>query len=160
MERSRTILVPKDLELPITDKRIAKIFREMRNLLVRTYTNTVVILLRIFLEMSADVYLEKFHLMPDGVLTASQSKLSLYSKIKKVITHLHATHVANRDMTKGMEMEIDNVNSPLSPQTLNAYIHNYRLSPIADNLIIEWDNIQPFIVCLWDAVSHKEEPKT
>lgn len=60
-------------------------------------------------------------------------------------------------MTKGIEMEISDRNSPLSPQTLNAYIHNYRISPIADNLIIEWDNIQPFFECLWGAISKRRK---
>lgn len=158
--KTRATLVPKSFHLPITESRIAKIFKEMSGLLVKTCTNTAAILLRIFIEMSVDVYMEQFNLLPVGVQTASQSKLNLHEKLKRVIEHLHTSHFANKDMTKGIEMEISDRNSPLSPQTLNAYIHNYRISPIADNLIIEWDNIQPFFECLWGAISKKEETKS
>ena len=158
--KTRATLVPKSFHLPITESRIAKIFKEMSGLLVKTCTNTAAILLRIFIEMSVDVYMEQFNLLPVGVQTASQSKLNLHEKLKRVIEHLHTSHFANKDMTKGIEMEISDRNSPLSPQTLNAYIHNYRISPIADNLIIELDNIQPFFECLWGAISKKEETKS
>lgn len=54
----------------------------MSGLLVKTCTNTAAILLRIFIEMSVDVYMEQFNLLPVGVQTASQSKLNLHEKLK------------------------------------------------------------------------------
>lgn len=90
--KPRKVLVPKGLHLPITDDRIAKIFKEMGGLLVHAYVNTVAILLRIFMEMSVDVYLETFNLLPEDKLTASQSGKTLYDKIRKVITHMNTRY--------------------------------------------------------------------
>lgn len=55
--KPRVTLVPKKLEFPITDARIAAIFHEMKGLVVKSYVNTAAIILRVFLEMSVDVYI-------------------------------------------------------------------------------------------------------
>ena len=156
--KPRVTLVPKALVLSITDARIASIFHEMKGLVVRNYVNTAAIMLRIFLEMSVDVYIETFHLLKAGKLTSSKSGKNLLEKLQTVIEHLKASKVANIDMTKGMEFAMSNKNSPLSPETLNSYVHNYRFSPMPDSLISEWDNVQPFFECLWQAVA-KEKGK-
>ena len=156
--KPRVTLVPKTLVLSITDARITSIFHEMKGLVVRSYVNTAAIMLRIFLEMSVDVYIETFHLLKAGKLTSSKSGKSLLEKLQTVIDHLKVSKVANIDMTKGMEFAMSNKNSPLSPETLNSYVHNYRFSPMPDSLISEWDNVQPFFECLWQAVA-KEKGK-
>ena len=154
--KPRVTLAPKNFELSITDARIASIFHEMKGLVVRSYVNTAAIMLRIFLEMSVDVYIETFHLLKAGMLTSSKSGKSLLEKLQIVIAHLKASKAANIDMTKGMEFAMNNKNSPLSPDTLNSYVHNYRFSPMPESLISEWDNVQPFFECLWQAVAKEK----
>lgn len=111
---------------------------------------------RIFLEMSVDVYIETFKLLKEGQLTSSTSGKTLRQKLQTVIEHLKTSKVANRDLTKGMEFAMSNNNSPLSPETMNSYVHNYRFSPMPDSLISEWDNVQPFFECLWQAVAKQK----
>lgn len=153
--KPRITLVPKKLKLPITQSRVAVMFKELSLISVKSCTNTAAIMLRVFLEMSVDVYLETFCLLKEGTITSSQSGKSLKQKIQMVIGHLKDMNVANKDITKGIEMEIDNPSSPLSIESMNSYVHNYRLSPVADHLITEWDNIQPFVECLWQEVAKK-----
>lgn len=154
--KPRVTLVPKKYNLPITDGRVASIFHEMKGLVVRSYVNTAGIMLRIFLEMSVDIYIETFHLLQAGKLTSSKSGKRLLEKLQTVIDHMKTTKVANIDMTKGMEFAMSNKNSPLSPETLNSYVHNYRFSPMPDSLISEWDNVQPFFECLWQVVAKQK----
>lgn len=154
--KPRVTLVPKKYELPITDARVASIFHEMKGLVVRSYVNTAAIMLRIFLEMSVDVYIETFNLLRPGKITSSKSGKSLLEKLQTVIEHLKTNKAANIDMTKGMEFAMSNKNSPLSPETLNSYVHNYRFSPMPDSLISEWDNVQPFFECLWQTVAKQK----
>lgn len=154
--KPRVTLVPKKLEFPITDARIAAIFHEMKGLVVKSYVNTAAIILRVFLEMSVDVYIETFHLLKEGKLTSSKSGKNLLEKLQTVIEHLKTIKAANIDMTKGMEFAMSNKNSPLSPETMNSYVHNYRFSPMPDSLISEWDNVQPFFECLWQAVAKQK----
>lgn len=154
--KPRVTLVPKKLKIYIADDRIAKIFHEMRGLIVKNYANTVAVMFRIFLEMSVDVYIETFKLLKEGQLTSSTSGKTLRQKLQTVIEHLKTSKVANRDLTKGMEFAMSNNNSPLSPETMNSYVHNYRFSPMPDSLISEWDNVQPFFECLWQAVAKQK----
>ena len=152
----RGTLVPKEYNLPVTDDRILKIFLEMKGLSVKKYVNTAAIMLRIFLEMSVDVYIETFNLLKPGKITSSKSGKNLLEKLQTVIEHLKANKEANIDMTKGMEFAMNNNISPLSPETLNSYVHNYRFSPMPESLIAEWDNVHPFFECLWNAVSKQK----
>lgn len=159
VSKPQNILVSPKFKPPITDARIASIFREMKSLKVRNYVNTAAVMMRVFIEMSVDVYLETFNLLPNGKLTSNRSGLKLLEKITAVIKHLKTSQTVNTDMTKGIEIEINNEHTPLSPASMNSYVHNYRISPIADNLILEWDNIQPFVGALWNAVANKEKEK-
>lgn len=159
VQRQRATLMPKDCELPISNPRLAAIFKELKSLLVTSCCNTVAIMVRVFLELSVDVYLETMELLPDNKITANSSKWNLATKVQKVIEHLKATNAGNRDTLKGTEMVISDRNSSLSIDTLNAYIHNHNLSPIASNLQTEWDNMQPFFEALWNAVANKEGEK-
>ena len=154
--KPRVTLVPKKIEFSITDGRIASIFHEMKGLVVKNYANTAAIMFRVFLEMSVDVYIETFNLLQAGKLTSSNSGKNLLQKLQIVIEHLKESKTANKDMTKGMEFAMSNKNSPLSPETLNSYVHNYRFSPMPDSLISEWDNVQPFFECLWQSVSKQK----
>lgn len=157
--RQRATLIPRDCHLPIPYPRLAAIFKELRRLLVSSSSNTVAIMMRVFLEMSVDVYLEAMELLPEGKLTANDTKDTLNKKVTKVVDHLKATNAGNRDTLKGMEMAINNRSSCMSIETLNAYIHNHRLAPIASSLQTEWDNVQPFFEALWKAVDHKVNVK-
>lgn len=154
--KQRNTLVPNKLNLPISQPRIASIFKELAKLSAKNCTNTSAIMLRVFLEMSADVYIETYGLLKEGTLTSNQSGKSLKQKIQRVVNHLKQREATNKDLTQGIEMDINNPNSPLSVDSMNAYVHNYRLSPVADYLITEWDNIQPFVECLWQEVAKKK----
>lgn len=158
-QKQRVTLTPKDCNFPISNPRLATIFKELTRLSVSSCCNTVAIMMRVFLEMSVDVYIETMGLLPDDKKTANDTKWRLADKVSKVIEHLKTTKEGNRDTLKGMEMTLNDRNSSLSIDTLNAYIHNHRLSPIASNLQTEWDNVQPFFEALWNAVANKEGAK-
>lgn len=155
-KKPRATLVPKSCNLPIDNPRVASIFREMKGLLVRSFVNTAAIQLRVFLEMSVDVYIETFHLLAEGKLTSSKSGKSLSEKANIVIDHLKSIKAVNTDMTKGMEFALQNKQSPMSPESLNSYVHNHLFSPMAEPLLSEWDNVQPFFESLWQAVANKK----
>lgn len=154
--KQRASLIPKSFKLPILQPRLAAMFKELTQLPVKSCPNTAAIILRVFLEMSVDVYIETFDMVKEGYITSSSTRQPLKSKVEDVIAHLKQAKAVNRDITKGIEMAINNENSPLSTESLNSYVHNYRVSPIADNLITEWDNIQPFFESLWQAIAEKK----
>lgn len=153
----RTTIVPKKFKLPITNKRIASVFEELSKLSLKTYTNTIAVMVRIFLELSVDYYLELYGLIKDGKLTACSSGMDLNAKINTVINHMYNTQKMTKDLSKGIRTEIKDSSSTLSVESLNAYVHNFRFSPKPQNLVISWDNIQPFFEILWKSIESKEK---
>ena len=59
-KENRGALVPKSLNLHISNPKINKNFEELKHVQVKTCPNASSVLLRVFLELSVDAYLEKF----------------------------------------------------------------------------------------------------
>lgn len=155
-KNTRTTIIPKKFKLPITNERIANVFQELSKLPLKTYTNTIAVMVRIFMELSVDYYLELFSLIKEGKPTACSSGMDLNTKVSTVINHLYNAQVLSKDLSKGIRAEIKDANSTLSVESLNAYVHNFRFTPKPQNLAISWDNIQPFFEILWKTIADKE----
>ncbi len=143
----RTTLAPKNLKLAISRTRIAKIYDELRKLDVSKFTNAAAVLLRVFVEMSVDDY-------------AAQKEISLKEKKgdrdfnlrKKIITltnYMRDHNLRDRSQLHGIRAIANNKDHVLSIDSWHAYIHNQHYNPIPSELVINWDNIQPFIEEIW-----------
>lgn len=117
-------------------------------------TNTCAVMLRVFLELSADCYLETNGLLKDGVLSGSRNG-DLKSKINMVIKHLCDKKYLDDAKAKGIRDEINANQGAYSVDTLNAYVHNLDFNPKPENLMIAWDNIKPFVIAMWKAINDK-----
>ena len=153
--KPRINLIPKSVVLHIESPKINKIFEELKHIQVKTCPNASSVLLRVFLELSVDAYLEKYNLVVNNALTASSSKESLQGKVGKVLNHMTQQGTMNNDISKGIRAEINDKNSVLSIESLNAYVHNEFFYPKADNLIVGWDNIETFFIQLWNAINNE-----
>ena len=151
--KTRVGLVPKNLVLHINNPKLNKIFEELKQIPVRTCPNASSVLLRVFLELSVDAYLEKYDLVKNNAITACSSGESLQGKVGKVLNHMTQLGIMSNDLSKGIRSEINDKNSVLSIESLNAYVHNEFIYPKADNLIIGWDNIETFFVLLWESIN-------
>lgn len=160
--RTRSTLIPTSLELSIPNKyiRVSDIFRELRMLSARRYPNTVAVMFRVFLELSVNAYLETFGLLGEGQLTANDGKPNLVGHAQKVMNHMVTKKFINKDMAKGIKNELKTETSPLSIESLNAYVHSAHLFPQCSNLITGWDNVQPFFVTLWSRVNEELSNKS
>ena len=155
--KARTSLIPKNLLLYINNPKLNKIFEELKQIPVKTCPNASSVLLRVFLELSVDAYLEKYNLVRNNAITACSSGESLQGKVGKTLNHMtNQLGIMSNDLSKGIRSEINDKNSVLSVESLNAYVHNEFFYPKADNLIIGWDNIETFFVLLWDSINNKE----
>ena len=150
---NRVGLVPKTLILHINNPKINKIFEELKHIQVKTCPNASSVLLRVFLELSVDAYLERYDLVKNNAITACSSKENLNGKVCKVLNHMIQSKTMSNDISKGIRAEINDKNSVLSIESLNAYVHNEFFYPKADNLIIGWDNIESFFIQLWKSIN-------
>ncbi len=155
--KTRTSLIPKKLLLYIDNPKLNKIFEELKQIPVKTCPNASSVLLRVFLELSVDAYLEKYDLVRNNAITACSSGESLQGKVGKTLNHMtNQLGIMSNDLSKGIRSEINDKNSVLSVESLNAYVHNEFFYPKADNLIVGWDNIETFFVLLWDSINNKK----
>ena len=49
----------------------------------------------------------------------------------------------------GISKGIDDKNSPLNPDTLNAYVHSRFYTPQERELVVSWNNSQLFFEKIW-----------
>ena len=150
---SRRMFIPEDLLITIPNERINRIYRELKLLSHVTLPNACAVMLRVFLELSVDKYMETFNLLKNDALTGARDKRDLKQKTNAVILHMNQTKRADEAITKGIKTEVNKDYSPFSIDTMNAYVHNGDFNPIPENLMLTWDNIQPFVVALWKAIN-------
>ena len=148
---SRDTFLPKDLSLSIPNERINRIYSELKLMSHNTMTNACAVMLRVFLELSADCYLEQCGLLKDGVLSGSKAG-DLKSKINMVIKNLCDKNYLDDAKAKGIRDEINAKQGAYCVDTMNSYVHNLDFNPKPENLMLAWDNVQPFVIALWKAV--------
>ncbi len=146
LSTTRNNIIPKSCIIHIGNPRINKLYRELKDLDLRFFVNAAAITLRVFFELSLDEYIEKKEL--DNL--SSDTKLA--TKAQKVAEHLEKEGHLNKAQTKPVKTAISNPNSILSINTFNAYVHNKFFTPIPNDLKTTWDNIEPFMVKLWDVI--------
>ncbi|MBQ8484730.1 MAG: hypothetical protein IJ534_01110 [Bacteroidaceae bacterium] len=154
---SRTTFLPETLTLSIPSDRINRIYSELKLLSHLSMPNTCAVMLRVFLELSVDKYMEAFKLLKNGALTGARDSRDLKQKTNEVIHHMKQTKMADEAIIKGIKTEVNKDSSLSSIDTMNAYVHNGDFNPIPENLMLTWDNIQPFMIALWKAVNDKQK---
>ncbi len=145
----RRKLIAKSCVLSINNGKINRIYRELQALDVPKFTNSAAVLLRVFVELSCDSYLEKHRLKPK--LNPGEL-LKLKKKILLVVDDLVAKGLIENPDCKGVRTAIQNKDSLLGVDTLHAYVHNKHFSPAHRELIITWDNIEVFMQKVWENI--------
>ncbi len=142
-KKQRTTLVPKKVEFAVSQPRCDEIFGELGDIQVGRSPNAVVVLFRVFIEFTADHFLEKRGARPG-------SKTSLLAKIRSCVEKLEGTPQALTDPKKqALEKILASQNHPLNPDTLNAFVHNLELRPLPSDLPKLWDQIEAFVAAVW-----------
>lgn len=97
-----------------------------------------------------DCYIEtnKIATTKDGKKTIDKYS-PFKTKIIEVANHLEVNKFADEHLCKGIRSAANNKDDLLGIDTLHAYVHNAKFSAIPKNMIITWDNIQPFIEKVW-----------
>lgn len=140
----RSTLIPSSVVIKIEDKRINAIYRELKKLNVNDYPNAGAVMLRVFLEMTLDHYLDK---NPISGMTEN-SKLS--TKLQKIGEKLLAAKIINKQQLKPINSAVSSPNGIFSTNTFNAYIHNRHFTPIANELKLTWDRMELFMQKIWE----------
>jgi len=146
----REYLIPPNCILNVTEIKAGKIYGELRNLEVARFKYAVSVLFRVFMEMSADKFSEKYNLPLKE--KSRDKKLSLCAKLNNIAKYMSGNGMATTNELKGIRSITQGQDSMYSIDTFNDYVHNRFFSPTVDSLKTNWDNIQIFMQKLWDNV--------
>ena len=140
----RNTIIPISCTIYIESAKINKIYEELKHLDLRRFVNAAAVTFRVFVELSVDHF-------------AKVSSLQVYNndtlnnKISKVTNYLKEENLLTKEQLKPVDIAISSPNSILSVNTFNAYVHNEYLNPIASDLKTTWDNLEPFILKMWES---------
>ena len=143
---SRDTLIPRKCVIKIAHPRINKIYRELKELGLKDFSNSVAITFRVFVELSVDEFLTAKAL--EGVSINSK----LRAKVQKVAEFMSAGCHLTRDQLKGINVAVSSDHDVLSIHTFNSYVHCSNFNPQPDNLKIAWDNVEDFISKIWELI--------
>ena len=141
--QKREYLIPADCVLNVKDPRLLDIERELRHLRLASCPNAISVLLRVFLELSVDWYIED-----RGLSVPDNSRLG--GKLKEVADDL----VRHRKLTRKQATPVRRAaqkNTFLGPSVtqMNEWIHNQHMFPGPSDLRSEWDGLQPWFAAVW-----------
>jgi hypothetical protein len=141
--QTRATVIPKSAALDVTPPRINAIYNELLTLTADQYPNACSVLLRVFIELSID------HFIDDRKLKRRKND-PLAARLKMVAAQLKSEGAIPENLRKAVE-QIANGPSPLAPgmSTFNQYVHNQYTHPKPSELYAAWNELQPFMEKVW-----------
>ena len=145
-QQSRKTLIPRTCKLNIIQPRINAIFRELKILDIDAFPNAGAVLLRVFVELSLDQYVERILQWPEQQIANS----SLAHKLTGVANHFEKNQLMTSDQLAVIKKAAAGQTLLAAAiKTLHGYVHNKHFSPIASELKVAWDDFQPFMEIVW-----------
>lgn len=143
----RRKLIPRGCKLDIDTHKIKDIYLELKSIDVNYFPHCSGVMLRVFLELSMDKYIDAI-----GLNTVTEND-KLVTKLSKISKYMRENKIMTKNDLHPIQLAISKENSILSITTLHQYVHNLSLSPTSDDLKIHWNNIQIFIERLWEEIN-------
>lgn len=144
--RTRATLVPNTLALDIEQPRLEAIASELQSLNVDKYPNAAAVMMRVFIELSLDHFLENSLNWPEKQIDNSR----LDQKLAAAANHLEQAGAMTRHQLAAVRKAASGQTLlAAAVKTMHAYVHNRYFSPIPSELKTAWDDLQLFVERVW-----------
>lgn len=152
VSKERKTLIPKECKLKISNSKVKKIYQELQQLELKKFIQVSSISFRVFVELTMNCYMENHNLIGDS-LSATKCGKDFKQKVSLVANHLQSNKKIDQSISQGIKNAVNENNGPLNTDTLHAYLHNNKFSPIYETLITMWDNIEDFMKVVWENIN-------
>lgn len=140
--KERPYLIPRDCVMAITEPRVRDVENELRGLNYLEFPNACAVLLRVFIELSLDAFMNR-EKMPWS------DNMRLKEKMDATLKHL----LNSQKLTSHQAVPVNKAasGSMLAPSItlMNKYVHHFGVVPTPQELRATWIGLQPFIVAQW-----------
>lgn len=144
--KTRLTVVPDTCKINPAPPRINKVYNELLTLDATTFPNAASVLLRVFLELSVDHYLEQHHVMAESI----RRNTVLAKRLKAVADDLHKKNAIPDALRKAVTKVADSQHTIAASVTaFNQYVHNEYVYPKPSEIQTAWDELQPFLEKVW-----------
>ena len=146
----RRTVIPSDLNLDISEPRISDIRIELSELIAEKRPNACAVLLRVFVELSVDHYLDTESVMSEQ----KRHNTNLAQRMKAVADDLFTKAKIDKALKRAAYKVADSKTGILAASVfnMNQYIHNKYVRPKESELTLAWDELQPLIVRIWPEI--------
>jgi hypothetical protein len=139
----RTKLIPTQFSISVKPARINDIYLELkRKLKVDDVPNAAGVLLRVFLELSVDDYLER-----ESVAVPKDPTLA--NKVGAAADHLEAVNAITGKQLIPVREAVKSPDKLTLATNLNALIHNRQMTVSGNDLKALWDRLELFFERIW-----------
>ena len=142
----RTTVFPRSPKLTIADPRLRRIYEELVSIDAERFTNAGAVLLRVFLELSLDKYIEQ-----ESVEVKSDPRRgpSLKQKLEGVANFMDVKQILSKAQIRPVRRAVSDDNIAASISSFHDYVHNPNWHPKPKDLIISCDNLFTLFESLW-----------
>jgi hypothetical protein len=146
----RRQVIPKICPINVTNNRIGEIYQELRTLKLDAGRNAIAVLMRVFLEMSVDHFLEannvSLKFTPPG--TTRERWKTLDKKLAEVVELLVQIGVPRAHFV-AISRDLSVATSPMNTDLFHLYVHDRFATPSPGELTAAWDHAQPLFERMW-----------
>ncbi|MDB5415311.1 MAG: hypothetical protein JWR10_3646 [Rubritepida sp.] len=158
-DANRTTLAPASGPriLPVEGIRLLPLYNECRKIKVKGNENAAAFLVRVFIELSSENYLQEKNvqiprsLRDKSITTWEDYKVKLSDKINAVTLHIDPSKRAPIFAQAREAIQKDAVGS-FSINTLHSYFHNRHVLPQEDTIRASWDGWEAYLQAVFDAL--------
>jgi len=150
LDRGRLIPAHFTVKIAKSRERINTIYVELKlRLNIKTSTNAVSVLYRVFMELGADAYMDSCKI---PATKRGGRELSLRSKLEKVVKHMEDNSWIEKKHASAAKRAISSESNIMSVDTFNAYVHSEASHPNARDLNTTWNNMSGFFAVLLERI--------
>lgn len=144
LSTARKYVIPSSCAIKIINPRINAIYYELKNhLKVDDVPNACAVLLRVFMELSVDIYSTNNN-------AGIHENDDLHKKLSKIADFMENAGVLKKNDLKPVRKAASVPHGLFSTNTFNAYVHNSTIHPRSDELKLTWDEMELFVKKLWN----------